>query len=284
MSRQPILFSILALGSVMLACATLNPVSPPTPEINLQATTQAQQAALQATEVALQATSTALAQALTQAAPTPTLAPSATPAAPPGPLTLRDDFSEDLGRWVECDHCAIADGVLTLGPYPATGSAQGYPVICQACGMVDEYKLAVEVVFATGASDRGFGLILWEDSGYYIDFEITTWQTYGFWFYNPENGGNLNAWSSLLPTGYERTSLIRPGRLSNQLEVVVKNVAGQRMAVISINGKQLPPVELKVGPGRVGFVVGLHSLGVSFDNFFFEATPLSPADNSSNNG
>lgn len=287
-----IVFVILAAS---LACSTTIPASTAIPAADSGATATVQALSIQQTQVALQATSVALAEAMTQAAvsptpepmattvPTATAIPTATPT--PGPVVIEDDFSQDVGRWVGCEECFVANGVLYMGPFPSVDSAEGYKVICKDCGIVDEYSMEVDVTYVSGASDRGFGLLLWENDGYYIDLEITTWQTYGIWFYDREKGNSWNAWYYLMDKPFMNSGGIRPGKLTNHLVAVVKNQDDKRLATITVNGKPLQKnLELKVGPGRIGFVVGLHSLGVSFDNFYFEGIPLKSPQSSENNG
>jgi hypothetical protein len=141
--------------------------------------------------------------------------------------------------------------------------------------------MGVDATYISGASDRGFGLMIWEDQGYYIDLEITTWQVYGMLFYNKKDGFWYFAndeMDKFLPS-----RSLRAGRLTNHIEVEVN--LKEKNVIIGINGKIVKSVVLKgnPGPGRVGLVVGLHSLGVSFDNFYFEGVPVtlpgSPGDN-----
>lgn len=283
---------VFALLAASLACSTS---APPTPVVDHAATATMQSLAVQQTQVAMQATEVALSEAMTRVAASPTPEPTSTPvptATPiptatvtPGPLVIEDDFSKDVGRWVECKECFVANGVLYMGPFPSADSAEGYTVICKDCGVVDEYKMEVDVTYVSGASDRGFGLVLWEDDGYYIDLEITTWQTYGVWFYDKDKGKSWNAWYYLLDKPFKQSGNIRAGKLTNRIAVEVENRGGQRLATISVNGKTLQNnLELKVGPGWVGFVVGLHSLGVSFDNFYFEGIPIKSPRPSGNEG
>lgn len=284
--------AIVVLLLASLACSTTVPAQP---AVDVNATATMQALAIQQTQIAMQATSAALSESMTKAAASPTPEPTATPVptatpiptatATPGPLVIEDDFSTDVGRWVECEECLIANGALYMGPFPSVDSAEGYTVICKDCGVVDEYRMEVDATYVSGASDRGFGLALWENEGYYIDLEITTWQTYGVWFYDKDEGKSWNAWSYLIDKPFKNSGSIRPGKLTNRIAVVVESRGGQRLATISVNGKTLESnLELLVGPGRVGFVVGLHSLGVSFDNFYFEGIPLKPSSASGRSG
>ena len=275
---------VLLLAS--LACSTALPE--PTPTVDFGATAKVQELIVEQTEAALHATSAALSESLTKAAASPTPAPTETPiptaTATPGPLVIRDDFSQDVGRWIGCAECAIENGALIMGPYPSVDSAEGYYAICKDCGVVDDYKVEVDVNYISGASDRGFGLLVWETDGYFIDLEITTWQTYGMWFYDKSKGNGWDAWFYVMDKPYMNSGSIRPGRLTNHLAIEVTRQGDKRMAAITINGKQLQSIDLKTGPGQIGLMVGLHSLGISFDNFYFEGLPMKTPRSSGDNG
>ncbi len=231
---------------------------------------QEQQLHFQQTELALESTATALSAAQTAAA-----RPTATPSATPGPAVIQDNFSRDSGYWSNCSHCAIQDGVFYLGPFPSTNSAKGYYSLCQACGVVREYKMAVDVRYIEGPSDRGFGFVLAEADGSFVDFEITTWQVYGSWFYDKSGGDASSAWSDaidsrgLYPTGY-----LKAGRITNHIEVDATANGDQTNYEFRINGHSVRQIELPITGGRVGLMVGLHSLGVAFDNFSFVGKPI----------
>jgi hypothetical protein len=69
------------------------------------------------------------------------------------------------------------------------------------------------------------------------------------------------------------------------VEVVVsKNEENQKNLQIFINGREVKNMIIENGPGRVGLNVGLHSLGVTFDNFYFEGIPVYLPGQSGNNG
>lgn len=280
--KPKLIASILVLTLTALACG-VSAESEPTGELTADN--------LQGTQVALESTAQAINAAQTeQAAPTatpiptkyPTKVPTATPT--PGPLVINDEFNEDVGRWGECTRCAIADGVFYLGPYEKVDSYEGYLAICKECGYVEYYKMGVDVTYMTGASDRGFGLVLWERDGYYVDVELTTWQVYGAWYYDKDEGISGRAWKTVTGKGFVLSGLLRPGRQTNRVEVVVEQQDGKRMATVYINGKKAESFEMYGGPGRVGLVVGLHSLGVAFDNFTFEGMPVSLPGSPENNG
>jgi hypothetical protein len=272
-SALPLLCLFLGLS---LACAvSLAPTQVPAPTPDFAATS----AVHAETQAALDATAQALSAVMTQAAYTPTPEPTATifisptPSPTFGPVVIEDDFSEDVGRWVDCDECSISGGTLLMGPYPSVDSYQGYAVLCGDCGIVREYSMSVDITFSSGGSDRGFGLILREYHGAYIDLEISTWQYYGMWFFSPKDD---TGWRSILPGGYTFSNALKPGKLTNHVEVKVQQSntdAEKDIVFIYINGRRINTVEIPASSGRVGLMVGLHSIGVFFDNFFFEGFP-----------
>jgi hypothetical protein len=238
---------------------------------------ETESAAFVNTAIALSGTQTALAVPTATPTVTSTSTPPPTLTATPGPLVIDDDFSTLHSRWQGCDICAIKDGGLVFGPHPSSDSAKGYFTLCDDCGNVHEYKMSVDATFVSGVSDRGFGFILREADGKFIDLEITTWQLYGVWFYDPQGGDAWNAWTSLLSKSYLPTGYLNPGVIKNNIEVqmIASDTNEEKDLVkISFNGTLLNTIEIPKGSGRVGLGVGLHSIGVAFDNFHFESMPL----------
>ncbi len=269
--------SFLVLVLLLVSCGTK---ASPTPDLQFTATALS----LQQTMVALDATVQAYSAAQTEAAkptatPLPTSTLSPTPTITPGPLVIRDDFSSDTGRWTECGVCKIEDGVLHMGPYPISDKGEGYLAICSDCGVVQDYKMGVDATFKDGYTDRGFGLLIRENEGSFADVEITTWQVYGAWVYDKSR----NAWGNLLggDNPWKLHGSLYPSYGTNRLEVEVKTQEGKSTLSIHINGQLVNTAEIPAVSGRVGLVVGLHSLGVIFDNFYFEGDTISQPSNSS---
>jgi hypothetical protein len=233
-------------------------------------------ASILSTTVARSATQTALAAPTVTPTVTLTSTPTPTPTVTPGPLVIDDDFSSMNPRWLGCDICAVKDGALIVGPYPASNSAKGYITLCKDCGVVHEYKMSVDATYADGPSDRGFGFVLRENNGSFIDLEISTWQVYGVWHYDVNGGDAGIAWRNLLPGGFTLSTYLYPSQLTNHIEVEVKasqSSANKDLVKISFNGILINTVEIPSGRGRVGLTVGLHSISAAFDNFHFEAMP-----------
>ncbi len=191
----------------------------------------------------------------------PTLTPTITPT--PGPIVVDDDFSTDTGRF-KCDVCVIKDGEFFVGPYPAKDTFEAFYAICSDCGVPTNYKMSFDARFISGASDRGFGAILRENEGSFVDLEITTWLLYGVWHYNAELSKSAWAWDDAYTSGWVQGAL-KGGTLTNHIEITLQE--GQ--LIVNFNGKN-NLLQIPKGSGRVGLMVGMHSLGVAFDNFHFE--------------
>lgn len=270
-----------ALLLLVLLLASCGPTATPTPDLQSTATSLSLQQTMVALDVTVQAYSAAQTEAAkATATPLPTATLSPTPTVTPGPLVIRDDFSSDTGRWIECGVCRIENGALQMGPYPISDKGEGYFAICADCGIAQDYKMGVDATFKDGYTDRGFGLVLREDDGSYADVEITTWQVYGAWVYDK----STHAWGSLLGDDpWKLSGTLHPSYGTNRLEVEVKSQDGKSTFSIYINGQPVNTAQMPAVSGRVGLIVGLHSLGVSFDNFYFEGytSPL-PSNNITN--
>lgn len=276
MKKQKLPYSLALFLPFLLWMSGCTSNTPPTPDI--QATTtmfslNQTRAALDVTVQAYQAAQTEAARATETPIPSPTLTP--TPTATPGPTIIQDDFTTDTGRWIECGQCKIENSGLQMGPYPISNDGGGYIAICRDCGQPQDYKMGVDATFIDGYTDRGFGLLLREQDGSYVDAEITTWQVYGIWSFDKQK----NTWGSFLTDGWSLTGNLRPGAATNRLEVEVTSSKGISTMNIRVNGELVSSPTMNAVSGRVGLVVGLHSLGVIFDNFYFEGyTIQSPND------
>lgn len=249
--------------SATLACAGLT-FGEPDPT----ATPQPTETALPATNVippantAQPTVAPTLTQAPTQTAPPPT----------PGPLLLEDDFSSDLGIW-DCEICEISNGTMTIGPYPVSGAALQHVAYCDACGIVTTYRMSVDVTFKEGESDRGYGFMARETDSFMLVYEITPWQTVGFWKADYEK----REWEFI---NGEFSGTVRAGKQTNQIAIeVAENSSGQVDVSLIVNGRTpLVIFNQPAEPGWVGLTLFGHAMGVTFDNFTFETeeTPMYP--------
>lgn len=268
-------FIFTAIGMFLFACGSNTSPTPNAQATSAMLSLEQTKTALDVTVEAYQAAQTQAALATATPLPTATLPPSPTPT--PGPIIIQDDFSANTGRWIECGQCVIENGVMRMGPFPISITGEAYTAICRDCGVAQDYKMGVDATFIDGYTDRGFGLLLRELDGGYVDVEITTWQVYGAWVFNT----NTNVWGALLNGGWKPTGSLYPSAGTNRLEVEVTSSAGTSTINIRINGQLVNTTTMPAVSGRVGLVVGLHSLGVAFDNFYFEGYPIRELENES---
>jgi outer membrane murein-binding lipoprotein Lpp len=260
--KQSFFSQIILMVLLLSGCAA----PAPTPDVHGTATMASlhqTQAALNITVQAYQAAQTEAARATETPLP-PTITP--TPTVTPGPIIIQDDFSTDNGRWVDCGQCKIENGGLHMGPYPISNDGGGYIAICNDCGQPGNYKMGVDATFVDGYTDRGFGLVLREQNGSYLDVEITTWQYYGAWIFDNDK----KQWGAFFTDGWKPTGSLNPSAQTNRLETELVSKDGKDTITIRINGDVVSTITSDTFSGRVGLVVGLHSLGVIFDNFYFE--------------
>jgi len=193
----------------------------------------------------------------TEIPPTPTETPTLTPT--PGPIVVIDDFSEDTGIWKGCENCTWENGQLQVGPYDEP--FQEVFVICDACGMASNYRMAVDMAFSGGMSASPFGLALAVSDDYSLTFTIEGALTQTARLF--ENDKKL----------YNETNYsINPGAQSNHLEVIVRDsqLDGKSDITLKINGKTVVVYSgVKVGPAQVGLFI-YSETGIAFDNFEFE--------------
>ncbi|MBI3168231.1 MAG: hypothetical protein HYZ22_07130 [Chloroflexi bacterium] len=267
MNRKTISMRVLIVLSVIIISTACDLGGTFTSDASMTATALD----IQQTVTALDATAQANSAIQTQMSlPTSTPLATETPVATPGPLVIHDDFSTDSGRWEECGLCEIKNGYMQMGPYPSSQSAEGYLAICSDCGIAQDYKMGVDVTFVDGYSDRGYGLVLYEIDGSYIDVEVTTWQVYGSWIYDKDSNG----WGTLMPGDpWKSHGALSPGMATNRIDVEVETKDGENIITVYINKERVNTLTTPVIAGRVGLVVGLHTLGVKFDNFYFEGYP-----------
>jgi len=211
-------------------------------------------------------------------APTPTdpPAPTATrrPTPTPGPLALTDDFSRDSGIWGDCEVCSYEAGTLHFGPSPTSGAYMQHNIVCETCGMVTNYRMAVDVTYIDGPSERGFGLMArWNDEEL-ITYEVTTWQTLDLWRLDYDT----SQWTWINGTF---SGSVRPGRQLNHIELLaLTNPSGTVDYSLTVNGRT--PIVVFSQPsegGYVGLTLWGHAIEVAFDNFEFETddTPVYPS-------
>lgn len=211
------------------------------------------------------ATRTPVPPSATATIPTETPTPSRTPTPTKSvhPIQVREDFSQDGGAWLWCEHCAWKSGKLYMGPYPASGAYVQHVVVCARCGLVTNYKVAVEVAFGEGQSERGYGFLLRMTDEYLMTVEITPWQSVAVWKLDYVKGWSL--------VDAVHTGSVRPGNLTNHIEVEVTDAgSGKSDMSVTVNGKTVMVVWNQPGDASVvGLTLYGHATEVVFDNFEF---------------
>ncbi len=253
---------LLGFSLTLAACAVPYRVAEPSPE-ELAATVVAQTATAGQPRATETASATASPTATATATPIP---PTATPTATrtPGPLVVEDDFSWDRGIWL-CEGCAIEDGTLRFGPFPVSDAYVQHVAFCNPCGEVTYYRMAVDVTFGEGQSDRGYGLMVSGGEHYLMTYEITPWQTVDLWFLYDE----LGEWAWIAG---QWSGLVRPGRQTNRIEFEVSPTMWEEVGDIAlrVNGRTvLVLYKQPTFPGVVGLALYGHDVSVFFDNFEF---------------
>ncbi len=204
--------------------------------------------------------------------PTQTRQPSRTPTATatPGPFTFMDDFSTKTNAWMGCEDCKWQDGQLLMGPYPPDDSGGNlHLAICEQCTQMTYYRMAVDVTFTEGYSDRGAGLLVALNDDFVLEVEIAPGvQVCPFFKYD----FNKSLWD-ILNRNSAYPCNIQPGWATNHVEVTVQPAAkaGTADYYLNVNGSNVFVLFAHaVKRSQVGLVMGWHSMGVAFDNFEFE--------------
>jgi len=157
-----------------------------------------------------------------------------------------------------------------MGPYKPGVDNDFHTIICDKCGERPFYRFAVDVTFTEGYGDRGFGLLIYQTDNEHMDLEITTFQTSLIWKYNEKQ----KLWTRMRTNpDIVFNGLVNAGSTTNRLEVDAKPnwTDGLTDYYIKINGKtSIILYALHSNSGKVGLVVGWHTIGVAFDNFEYE--------------
>jgi len=267
MNKKAVLLSVLVLVFAVLACQVGGPSAQEAAETMVAETAAAASPTpLPPTETPVPPTET-----ITPTLPpteTPTITPSATPS---GPLVFSDDFSADNKNWKGCTNCRWQDGVLLMGPYKARGDGydQADSAICIACGKKTYFRMAVDVTFVEGFTDRLYGLLIGEGKKYmtYLGISPLQFAVIARYDYNKEYWDLINASKENV---YNK--LVKPGKLVNRLEIIMSpSGSGQADLTMKLNGTvSFVAYKIAVEPAEVGLYLDWHSIGVAYDNFEFE--------------
>ena len=265
MVRRISIVSLLA-GALVGACGLISG-----PRAEQLAATMVAQTSTAASPTALATDTPPATSSATDPPVPPTATSTATPQPTPtlGPILVSDEFASDVGTWLDCDVCSWEDGVLVAGPWPVSGAYEQHNIVCGPCGPARHFRMAVDVTYGSGPSERGFGLMVRQTEAFLLTAEVTPHQTLDGWRYDYQN----RLWELL---SGELSGAVRPGRSTNRVEVEVApaEIPGNVHVSIGVNGRNL--IVLFNQPGEIG-PLGLtlygHAVEVIFDNFQFEELP-----------
>lgn len=199
----------------------------------------------------------------------PTATSTRTPTATPGPVVFQDEFLGSSDAWEFCEECTWREGALVMGPYPVSGANIQHVAICGPCGLVRNYRMAVDIAYGDGPSERGFGLLVRLTDDYISTFEITPWQTAFLWHLDFDE----SFWEFV--NGFF-TGRVRAGRATNRIEVTVEDgtTLGKVNVGLQVNGRTIFLAYNRPGDlGAVGLTLYGHAMSAVFDNFEFEELP-----------
>ena len=291
LARRPLAIAALWLAAAALACG---------PSGLLDRATDTPAVDTAATMAALQVTADALALAQTQEAqapPTPVQLPTAEftpePTQPSGGgdgggVSLLEDFSGDTGAFETFEGAQITDGEFYLGPFVDCGDLQadtpyGCFSICTACGVVSNYEMSVDVRYASGVSERTYGLVLaFEDENgnsavdredYYLEYQISAFVAFytdNLYLREHVVGDPVGATGFNFIRRWDARPLTRDTYGVNNLRVIASS-SGTTFELY-LNDSYVDTVSytgVAAAEGLVGLSLSGRSVQVAFDNFRF---------------
>ncbi len=197
--------------------------------------------------------------------PIPTNTTIPTPVPTQGPIVIDDDFSTDTGRF-KCDNCVIGGGGLTVGPFPLVDSWKPFVALCSDCGTHANYKMSVETWYASGNSNRGFGLVVRQEKKFMYLVAVSSWQKYTVFEFDQTAGGGAG-YRHLI--GNWSQGGLGPGRAVHFIDILMKNGS----MTVTLNKDFTRAINIPAGSGEVGLWVGSWETSASFDNFHYEELP-----------
>jgi hypothetical protein len=173
--------------------------------------------------------------------------------------------------WENCEYCNWQNGMLMMGPFPASGEAV-HMNLCTGCGASPIYHMSIDGTFDDGQVDRFFGIVfgVTETSGYYLG--ISPWQFYIILEYHADGD-----WWKIL--AFEWSGAVKASYATNNFEVRVQpgSQAGMVDTSIYLNGRLIFTVYNKPAiDAMVGLGMNFHDVTVNYDNFVFEEIEAAP--------
>jgi hypothetical protein len=282
--------AIIALSTTM--CTRSSSSGGSEADTDVLGTLEAMQVELDNAKATAEAASGAVAPAATsagQALPTEQAAPPA-----PG-QRVEDSFDSDIGTFVLGENVQIQNGALLVGPFEQCAedvASFDAPVnciaVCQTCGTgLVNYHMELDIAFADGLSDKGFGVLLRFDDqngdmmldreDYYLDIAFNAFENeWSIFVHIPDE---VNPWFRVKsgPAG------LRARNAPNKLEVTASN--NGRIIDIFLNDSRLTKltadapqpgetlIEEWAESGAVGFTATGRRVQARYDNFLLEPLP-----------
>ena len=285
-----LLLVVIALSATACTLGSSSDESESGPDV--AATLAAMQVELDNAKATAEAASAA---ALPTAASADQVAPTEEIVAPVPGQMVEDRFDSDIGTFILTEGVQIQNGALLLGPFEQCAedvAAFDAPVnctaVCQICGSsLMNYRMELDISFADGLSDKGFGVVLrfvdhngdmmLDREDYYLVLMFNTFENEWSIFVHVPDEVAPWYWVKSGSAG------MRAQNAPNKLEVTASN--GGRIIDIFLNDKRLVKltadapqpgetlIENWANSGAVGFAATGRRVTARYDNFVLEPLP-----------
>ena len=282
--------AVLALSTSM--CSRSSSSGGSDTDADVLGTLEAMQVELDNAKATAEAASAAVAPAATSAGQA---LPTEQVAAPAPGQSVEDKFDSDIGTFRLGEGVQIQNGALLVGPFEQCAedvasfdAPVNCIVVCQTCGSnVANYHMVLDIAFADGLSDKGFGVLLRFDDqngdmmldreDYYLDFAFNAFENeWSIFVHVPDE---VNPWFRVKsgPAG------LRARNAPNKLEITASNngriidifLNDSRLAKLTADAPQPGEtlIEEWAESGAVGFTATGRRVQARYDNFVFEPLP-----------
>ena len=282
--------AIIALSTTM--CTRSSSSGGSEADTDVLGTLEAMQVELDNAKATAEAASGAVAPAATSAGQA---LPTEQAAAPAPGQRVEDSFDSDIGTFVLGEAVQIQNGALLVGPFEQCAedvASFDAPVnciaVCQTCGTdLMNYHMELDIAFADGLSDKGFGVLLRFDDqngdmlldreDYYLDIAFNAFENeWSVFVHVPDE---VNPWFRVKsgPAG------LRARNAPNKLEVTASNsgriidifLNDSRLAKLTADAPQPGEtlIEEWADSGAVGFTATGRRVQARYDNFLLEPLP-----------
>jgi hypothetical protein len=208
---------------------------------------------------------------------------------------VEDSFESDIGTFVLNENVQIQNGALLVGPFEQCAedvASFDAPVnciaVCQTCGTgLINYHMELDIAFADGLSDKGFGVLLRFDDqngdmlldreDYYLDIAFNAFENeWSIFVHIPDE---VSPWFRIKsgPAG------LRARNAPNKLEITASNngriidifLNDSRLAKLTADAPQPGEtlIEEWAESGAVGFTATGRRVQARYDNFLLEPLP-----------